>query len=148
MQKKSFIWSHVLPSLVASSHLLWYFIARSGSKDFNIVSYFSSASAMHFAWGKRVEKEFLNLIELLIKYSSIQYMLVLCKLVLTSLYGAADAPYILTNMRKTLKLFSRTSSYKAYQCLIFMVINNWKKASQENDDLPHSQTYSVMFSSF
>ena len=31
--------------------------------------------------------------------------------ILTSIIGALEAPYILTNMRKTLKLFSSTSSY-------------------------------------
>ncbi len=30
--------------------------------------------------------------------------------ILTSIVGALEAPYILTNMRKTLKLFSSTSS--------------------------------------
>jgi hypothetical protein len=37
---------------------------------------------------------------------------------LTSVVGAFEAPYILTNMRKTLKLFSITSSCMESNCVL------------------------------
>jgi hypothetical protein len=49
--------SSKLPSLVASSHLFWYFKDSWGSKVFSKLSYFCSASAMYFAWGEKKKIE-------------------------------------------------------------------------------------------
>lgn len=66
---------------------------------------------------------------------------------LTSMAGAIDGPYILTNMRKILKLFSSTSSYIKIHMLLKLELGKSKGTAIKflpwDMNLPHSQTYSI-----